>query len=351
MKHGNQFWLALSAVLGSSIPLLAQTPQSTEMRLAKVEERLDRENQVEPRIAAKNVFFTDFSYLFWRAYEDGLEFVSTMQTKPSAESETISDTVDFEYNSGLRLGVGYRIPHDAWEIDLKWTRLHSRAYGTETPFTDARSSWIGPDVISDNSFWKGNLHIHLNVLDGEIARFFKPTSFLALKPHFGVRGLMITQKYRISSPVTSFSSGEEFVFGPASMEVGSRQRAVGLRAGVDSSWEFLEGWNLYGNLGGSLLAASFDLHSQTQIPSPRSSSFRSGNLASIHTTLVPTFDIAVGLGYEHSFNGKAALGVHVGWEFNDFFNQNWMRSLGISGTQNPSDLTYQGFTANVRVDF
>lgn len=317
---GKQYmlWAGLALSLTAHTLFADRSSTSMEERLTAIENQLAEKNEVIPKIDRSPAFFAESSYLLWRSYEEGF----TLGTSAGLKD------LEFSWDSGFRAGIGAHLPIDSWETKVVWTHLHSRAQGSVVN--------IGRESIVLD---KDTLHIHLNVIDGCLARFFKVTPHLSFKPYAGVRGLLMSQ---VNNDVltTIYTSGNE---NTSETKTSFRSRGVGLRAGVDASWLFGYGLSLYTNVGGSLLSTSFN---NQQVAIDLSLETKGVTVLKTRSTLVPTVDFALGLGWEHSFEGQAALSLSAGWEFNDFFAQ--VRPL-VSGYSN--DLTYQGLTANIRLDF
>lgn len=354
MAHMSKTVVFLGSLFLCSQLLAGAPPQSTEARLTAIEEALAAKNRVLPEITADNVFFADASYIFWRAYEDGLDFANLSGQTASGATTTKSEPLSFEWNSGFKVGIGYRMPHDFWELAATWTRLHSKASGS---ISSKETGDLSTSLLTSNTpdSLSGNLHIHLNMIDGGLARFFQATPHLGLKPQIGVRGLIISQQYTVASQGGTIND-DTTLAGPASNHTDFQSKAVGLQAGLNAFWQFCKEWSIYTNVGGSLLASSFSLSNTIETSEEGADPFFVFNKESIHVTLVPTLDLALGIGYEHSFDGKAALGIRAGWEFNDFFSQNKMTSFLLGDQRAPvvtysNDLTYQGLTVNIRLDF
>lgn len=336
--------------------------------MTRLEEQLAYKNQVKPSISASNDFFAEGSYIFWRAYEEGLTYASLTadknpyehtSTDPRIEGLQTYQNLRFDWNSGFRIGVGYRMPYDAWELGVTWTRLHSHAHGpklTQTTFNEPylESAWIiDANFIDISPFTvQANLKLHLNVLDGGISRFFYVTPHFSLKPQIGIQGLWITQHYAVSS--TGGGSGSlGAVVASSSAKVQSQCQGVGLRLAIDTEWEFYKKWSLYGNVGGSLLSNTFKLKNSYKVLTVDETLFVStSGKNTLNGTILPTLELALGLAWEYSFNDKAVLSMRGGWEFNDFFYQNKLYSFYFPyNTSYSEDLTYQGMTLSARLDF
>ena len=84
--------------------------------------------------------FLDGEFLWWRPSLDDNQFaaacgfcpadVETVNGVPSPLLNTYGMTVlspDYKMDAGFRIGVGYNMPYDGWDVYLRWTRFHTTA--------------------------------------------------------------------------------------------------------------------------------------------------------------------------------------------------------------------------------
>ncbi len=316
----------------------------------------------------KSTAFVTGEYLYWHPYENGLGYV----LQDSIANETSSNrkiAPHFQWDSGFRVGIGGRLPHDVWELSVKWTRFLSTAKGQVfgTPggtlfpqFTVATVPGFAvfAPITEINAKW----NLHLNLLDGEIARGFRATQFLILRPHGGVRGAWIKQNYKINTfgGLSVFSS-VPVIEDNLSMSIDFK--GVGLRAGLDSTWRICYGLSLYGNTAVSLLYGTAPLKAHDVTSFTASPTGIQDTKISQHQ-IKAMLDLAAGIQWAYLFSNKrTALKLAIGWEFNDFFDQNIFltpilsqgaaRGNGASvlALQLHEDLTTQGLVVSARLDF
>ena len=181
------------------------------------------------------------------------------------------------------------------------------------------------DIQTD---WK----LDLNIVDIELGRNFWTSKYLAIRPHVGVRVAYINQSYDIEHRGGSWANLQPnistlVVAGPFNNEVhlDNDFKSVGLRAGLDSTWNFGCGWALYGNFAASLLYGRFNIdhdewnrlatgdHAKTKVLET-DDNFRATRAA---------MDLALGLQWSTLFcDCKYGFTVALGWEHHLFFNMN-----------------------------
>ncbi|MBI5273546.1 MAG: hypothetical protein HY860_00645 [Chlamydiales bacterium] len=333
---------------------------TTDDRLATLEQHMQSMTKIKPDLTADNVFFIEGEYLLWHTYEDGLAYA--VEINPNTDRGDVQN-LDFEWDSGFRVALGYRMPHDKWELDANWTWFSTDADGSTTTSNQliypewatevAPNNFLNVFVTKASADWD----LELNVLDGEIARYFMVTDYVSFKPHMGIRGLWVNQSY--STDVIGGINGQIDVK-ETLVKANSLCRGAGFRAGLDTEWSFCKHWSLFGNVGGSLVFATFNLDQkeyQSTISPNQPTLALQFDVEDQIQQLVATADLAMGISWDYSFSDMAALRLQLGWEFNDFFDQNKFKHFlpannsQFSFVENHEDLTMQGLVFSVRVDF
>ena len=142
-----------------------------------------------------DVFITA-AFLYWQAIQERLTYATTgigVNTSGRVHS------IDYPWEPGFRVGIGFYPKHDGWDSTARYTWLHShsadRASGTNiVPFTltfDGFSSTQVSQITSARSSWD----LHYNVIDLEIGRNFFLSKLLATRLFFGLKGTWINQDW------------------------------------------------------------------------------------------------------------------------------------------------------------
>ena len=170
--------------------------------------------------------------LLWTAHLDGLQYaiqnteaanlaatqVSLNHSSPFYNADLLHPKSKWDY--GYRLGLGYDLTHDGWDLYAGWTHLRTTATqhveidlqlvphriyalytavvpGTENALgvSDLRTTAItvNPTADSLDTRWK----LHFDLIDLELGREFYTSRYLTLRPHIGLRGASVRQKYDI----------------------------------------------------------------------------------------------------------------------------------------------------------
>src|SRR5437879_527678 len=123
--------LLLSSV--SPFLLCAQNGQNAALknfntRLTKLEREV-KKKCYNPPAGAQEVkgfhLFLTGELLWWKAEEDGLTYTykTNNPTGDSSENDIRLEEMDFDWDYGYRVGGGFNIPHDHWDIYFCWTHL------------------------------------------------------------------------------------------------------------------------------------------------------------------------------------------------------------------------------------
>ncbi|HSX11681.1 MAG TPA: Lpg1974 family pore-forming outer membrane protein [Chlamydiales bacterium] len=331
--------------------------QTTENRIEALERQMQSRNYVKPDFQCKkHSGYVTADYLFLHATEDGLYYATQVKNNPSEAGDI--KNIDFEWDSGFRVGLGYRMPHDKWEVFANWTHFVTDASGSLANTTDlVFPEWntvlfsLPGDLISSiGASWK----LHLNTLDGEMARYYRVTRTVSMRPHFGLRGAWIDQSYK------TFSNGGDngTPVTHDDIQMSCDFTGVGLRAGLDTEWTFWNHWSLFGNAGCSLLYGTFEVK-QKEILTQTVTPTTQYDISDEYQQNVATADLTLGIRWDYQFcANKGAVRLQAGWEFSDYFGQNKFKHFFAGANEstfsflpNHEDLTTQGLVVSGRFDY
>lgn len=135
--------------------------------------------------------------LFWKAEQEGFEYAvessDPFQSGQLHKGRMLSHS--FDWNGGFRVGVGYQLPYDCWEIKLLWTRYTNSSHDSKSrstptlspiPYLFTSLSWFASQA-------KTHYSIQYNTLDLTMQREYFVSRALSLSPIFGLRGALINQ--------------------------------------------------------------------------------------------------------------------------------------------------------------
>lgn len=304
-------------------------------------------------------FYVTAAGLAFQAKQDGMAFAirdSNGASLPITNGEVLNfstDSSDWDFNPGIRVGLGFYVNHDAWNLEFDWTWINITNYKS---FSASNAGiliplWVSP-IAMDSSWttlgavWKA----HYNTLDAKLGKPYHVSRYLILNPHFGVRAAWIDQHFSVhyhgnfNGQTATVHHGDNDFWG------------FGARAGVMSDWIIGKGWNLFGNIAASLLFGKFE---DSQHLTMGASSANTGfDLEEDFYQNVPNMEIQLGIAWNKYFaKQKYRIRAAAAYEFMEWWDQfNLRRIYGNGSTIVQSDtvsrgnLTLNGFSLTLRLD-
>lgn len=325
-------------------------------------------------------------FLWWRACEEGialgdLELIFDRMVSPSRSAvRDISHLkkMQFHYEPGFRLGFESTCACDCWGFVLNWTHFHSKA---TAHFRDVDA--LGNPEAVFISFWERGTELYplyaashwklgMDLLDFEAGHLYYVSSFMAIRPFFGLRGARITQTY--STLARSNDDGNIGESGNFISRTKSRANftALGPRCGFRIQFDLLCGWSVVGEAAASVVFGRSQCHSReytTEFASLENEQdvveFEYRTRHGFNHTSKAIADLSLGLHWNRCVefcNRSHIMQLLIAWEHHLFshFNAFDFASQGIairSGVLAPSyskkqgDLSVQGLTASLQVGF
>jgi Legionella pneumophila major outer membrane protein precursor len=301
----------------------------------------------------KNVWF-DADVLLWQASEDGLNYAIKSDSQTSVANGRVQSP-DFDFDWGVRLGLGIKLPHDQWDLLFTYTYAHAHGHGSVSAPSGGAVFPVmqAPFGLPDNAFAEHarfRLDAALNMGDIELGRNCVVGKHLNIRPFMGVRGLSLDQDIKVQ-----YTGGTAV---PVDQEDRVRNTndfwGVGLRMGADTLWGLGAGWGIYGNGAASLVSGSFTVREKEKL---EESGVQRMNLKADQDSVIAIAELALGIQWDHLFSkDRYHFGFKFGWEFNVFFDQN--RLIRFINNDSPGsfsysngDFSFQGLTFGFRFDF
>lgn len=318
-------------------------------------------------------FYIHVDGLAFQAKQDGMDFaiedtttVTGLPTAPITYGKVFgfsNNNSNWDYNPGMRFGVGFFLDHDAWNIDFDWTWVNITNYkhadaspsgsvlvplwvlGTGTPATPGAAPNIyGPHA---SAVWKADY----NTLDISLGKPYHVSRYVVFNPFFGVRAGWIDQHFSVdyggleSSANRTIHHGDNDFWG------------VGLRTGMNTDWIVGKGWCLFANVSASMLASKFEIHQNMNTPTVGGTAGDGFDLKHDYYQNVPNMELAVGISWNKYFDkNRYRFGIRAAYEFIQWWDQLNMRRFydGAPGYSNDvvsrGNLTLNGFSLKLQVD-
>ncbi len=329
--------------------------RNLENRVTALEQRRGANGVINPpgRPQVRNGadLFITADALYWVAHEDGLPlFVENKgQGFDSNLHNAKAKGLHWDWDWGFRFGLGYDMPHDGWDLGLKWMRVYGRAHEHQHAHgNDAlwASLTTGTDPFTEcRAHWK----LQLNQIDLEMGREFFVSKWLTLRPHFGLRTDWVHQKLDVHYNYFRGLSQQNH-----KLDLRNHFWGLGLAAGLDTQWGLGGGWSIYGN---GTFAILYGFHELDRKDKLEVVNFNFVNMDYSYRVSRAVGDLQLGLRWDAMFaKDRFHFGIQAGWEHHIYFSQNQFprfvddTALG-NFVANQGDLTFQGWTLSARFDF
>lgn len=375
-RNLKKMWPLAAATLTAFTSLVnAQTDnaqmRNLENRVSSLEQRRGASGMINPpgrpQVKGGADLFVFGDLLYWNAHENGLSYAIENEGSNLNLSDAEVKNIHGKWNWGFRVGVGYNLPHDGWDVSLTWLRFtdngHKRVHAGRDDFIFPVGTHPADPISTNSTCEKAHSHwrLNLNQLDLDLGREFFVSKWLTVRPHFGVRTNWIRQKW--DSDYENFTP--TIVIDPpfpneVDVELRDKWWGVGLEGGLDTQWGLGGGFSFFGNLTAAIIYGFHDFDNKEQDSPAFTRSLPNGKFVDLDNTYRishPILDLMMGLRYDYMFSDdRFHVGLQVGWEHHVYFSQNQFPVFVDDVNQgtfvrNQGDLTLQGWTFAARFDF
>lgn len=319
-------------------------------------------------------FFLDVAALVWQSKEGSFEYAAKEKFQETPKITFI--TPDFGWRPGLKINLGYYLPHDDWNIKTTYTYYHGEMTSNKKHVNV--HIYPGENGVIANNFYPfylnsetmptprfehaaGCLHIFFNTFDLELGRNFWVGKKFSFRPFGGAKGAWIHQKYKVFYEDGNVIVGEfdNLRLQSSASFFTNKSVGVGPRLGFDATCYMKWGIELFASGSFNYLPTQFKIKRRQvdEVFNFSSSSDETHKLfLSEHKTLfLPNIGLQLGFGYGGCFC-HSYLGFFLSYEMQYFWAQNQIRRF-ISGANEglnfPSrgDLMLHGLTAFLKFEF
>jgi hypothetical protein len=281
-------------------------------------------------------FYLTAEWLYWRIRQEGMEFAT-------------SQIVDFDFQSGFRVGLGVHFPHDHWDIYVNYTRFLPDAsesrHGSFYPLFLFQGTGApqGATVSKAHALWK----IEFQTVDIEIGRAYYIAKTLAFHPFFGLKGAWIDQDAKFHYEGGFIPHGQAF-----RTKFRDDFKGAGPLIGIESNWVVGAGFNFFGDIATALVIGQFfDKQEQRQLDR-----VKVVDLNTDFHLVSPTVQIAGGIAWDRNFHrDRLHFGLSAGFETQYWWGQNQREQFTDDHlpiyVREKGDLAFYGLTLRGRLDF
>lgn len=340
-------------------------------------------------------WFTTFSVIYWHpklggteyAYTNTLEnLIFTVNNGPNQQTQTFTVQLpnppngavkanDFGWDIGLKGGIGYKTPHDNWDVYARYTWLS--AEDTATNRKDVPSILVSLKSLSALICGrvKSTVTIDYNNIELELARAYFISSNFSIRPHIDLKTTWLDLKQKTTY---TFSDYQNTLFSGLDFKVSHdcKIRGLGPRLGIDGKLFIGHGFSLHGEVAGSILYGYFKTRHNENWPleAVTVGGKYYSNKDKFHQ-FIPFAQTFMGLGWGSYINkDRQHLSFKAGYEIQYYWRVNQMSNVNQSlrySTSSPitraggsgsggfrtnsqklsEDLKFYGITGEARLDF
>lgn len=280
--------------------------------------------------------YSTAEWLYWRTRQEGMEFVTTKE-------------VDFDFQSGFRVGLGVHLPYGFWDIYVNYTRFNpdasESAHGSFYPLFlfQGTGGPSGSRVSEASAHWK----IEFQNIDVEVGGAFYIAKTHNFRAFFGLKGAWIDQDVNVRYEGGFIPAGQTF-----RTHFENDFKGAGPLIGIESNWLVGAGFRFFGNFASALVVGHFD-NEQKQYQLNENEVV---NLNSDFSLVSPTVQIVGGLAWGKNFNKERwYFGLSAGFEAQYWWRQNQMEQFTDDEfpiyVREKGDLAFYGLTLRGRCDF
>ncbi|MFO0841771.1 MAG: Lpg1974 family pore-forming outer membrane protein [Gemmataceae bacterium] len=213
-------------------------------------------------------------------------------------------SVDGGYDSGLRVGAGWRFADGGWDVMGRYAYFHSSADDVATRPAGGQvfATLTHPSTVVEVGGAYAQSSVNFNVFDLEIGKRFELGESANARVFAGPRYANVDQALNVT-----YAGGDVVT---DRVHRCTCFDGAGLRAGGEANWRFLDHLGLYLRGSASLLTGRF--HS---CKFEEANGFPIVDVAERYTRVVPMVDMGVGLSFQ-----KGNWRVSAGYEFINWFN-------------------------------
>jgi len=285
-------------------------------------------------------------FIYWTAREDQLSFaVKQPFNEDFSALEGRVSQPNWEYSPGFKVGLGILYDHDGWDIYANYTWLRPRT-SKKTVRADGNDALILRSFGNSNSpdsfrSLSASWSLDFNTVDLELGRNFFISRCLKLRPHFGMKGTWQKQDFPIKGVLSP--DGISFLEYTNKLDYWG----VGIRTGLDSSWQFSPCLSAIGEVAISALWEGYK--TKRKVVSAELLLTEVDFTSECHR-INPVLELLLGMRWETWFCCDAYhFAIDGGWEIQWWNDQNHFST--IQGPDLLGDLYLQGFTLKFRFDF
>jgi len=301
--------------------------------------------------------FTTLEFIYWKAIQEGLTYADTgVAVVPGTTASSGSvHRPRFPWRPGFKVGLGYYLPHDGWDIYANYTWLHSSS-------TDRANSAIGNmvaiglsypwlsinqvnQVTSASSHWD----LHFNAVDLELGRGFYLSRYLSFRLFGGLKFTWQDQEIHNRYAANQITIANVTQDGTIRSHHDQDVWGVGIRLGGNGNWYFYRSWSIATKVAFSGLWLDYENTRRDRFQHNGSPGIVINNIKKDTDTIKAVMELFLGLHGEWWFKQERYhLALQGGFDEQLWINFGEFIYLFSKGH---GDFSMCGLTVKARLDF
>jgi hypothetical protein len=305
-------------------------------------------------------YYGTAEWLFWRAEEDDVSLaLKNSFTTVGNHGQIVR--MNYEWDSGFRLGAGWNTPYDAWDFAINYTwylntsKLRINPLGTNSTFLGLDAFWM-PNLGGTNrvNSLTARWDCKMQIGDAEVARDYFVGDKLSFRPYLGARFAEINRELTVNYGPQN-SAGSPNLNTPGSVYTENNFWGIGPRFGVGGDWRLKHHFYLFGNVGTSLLYGHANGRYRVN------QTFLGETVRIVDPTFwkpLSNIETKIGFGWGSCINcNRLLLSFQVAWEASQWFKvpafgtNNQTDAVSIGATNSNRNLGTQGLTVSAYLGF
>ncbi|HML86145.1 MAG TPA: Lpg1974 family pore-forming outer membrane protein, partial [Bacteroidales bacterium] len=145
-------------------------------------------------------WFVTFDLTYWHAKLGGTEYAYSIQSWGVPDSGQNTPTfpldgdvkeVDFDWDMGVKVGLGYKLPHDCWDLYAHYTWYQTEDSDSSFKAAPSMLLSLGTFISFPASHAKSHMNVDYNNVELELGRSYAISSKVSLRPHFDIKSAWI----------------------------------------------------------------------------------------------------------------------------------------------------------------
>lgn len=319
-------------------------------------------------------FFIAGELLYWHAKVGGTDYAYSLSSAATFNALIFpvngsTKENDFSWHLGAKAALGYNLPHNNWDLLLRYTYFESNDIDSSAKYFPSAirmmRTFANFAIFSERA--KSHFDIDYNNLDLEMGRWTYMSPKIAVRPHIGVKAAWIDLQQKITYGLPEIGLD---LFSHADFKVkdNSDFRGLGPRIGIDSNWHLGYGFSIKADASFSLLYGHYKARHKEDTPDglivAQISSLDIKMKSKAHG-FSPFLNTILGLQWERYINdNKQHLSFSGGYEVQYYWRQNqieFAEDFHTATALNPpfriqfekrsEDVMFYGLNFQARLDF